>query len=323
VPEAPAEAKSTLSGAQRQEEEYKGRKTGLGTKTINTGGNMEEEEEEEEGQQIVKETNDVEDSNGCTEVLGHDVGLHGVGGVSREEEELDEDEEEEGENGSTEMESNGSEKMASNGTNGNANHKEESGAKRENDDDTGSATNTDENGVSRASSSGSSSSGSGSEEESSSSSSSSEEEEEEMPRKALRQRSVDVNIEIAKQERIVISKITKILKKEKRDWTDVEGDLVESNPKSVAEVRKRAGKRKKAVDRKRETEDAPDVLYKKCVQLAKAIQKAKNLVVYTGAGVSTAANIPDYRGPNGVWTLLDQEWDSPNSYQNFIRFPYL
>ena len=43
--------------------------------------------------------------------------------------------------------------------------------------------------------------------------------------------------------------------------------------------------------RKKEIEDPEDVLNEKCSKLAAAIAKAKNLVVYTGAGISTAAGI--------------------------------
>lgn len=53
--------------------------------------------------------------------------------------------------------------------------------------------------------------------------------------------------------------------------------------------------------------DAPDVLRQKVDLLVSWIKASKHFVAFTGAGCSTAAGIPDFRGPTGVWTLQAQK----------------
>ncbi|XP_052740115.1 NAD-dependent protein deacetylase sirtuin-7 [Bicyclus anynana] len=76
----------------------------------------------------------------------------------------------------------------------------------------------------------------------------------------------------------------------------------EEQRRAAAELRRARAAR--AAERAREVEDSPQELRDKCRRLARALRDAKHLVVYTGAGISTAADIPDYRGPRGVWTRL-------------------
>jgi len=42
-------------------------------------------------------------------------------------------------------------------------------------------------------------------------------------------------------------------------------------------------------------------------EIAGMIVEASKVVVFTGAGISTESGIPDFRGPDGLWTRLDPE----------------
>jgi NAD+-dependent protein deacetylase sirtuin 6 len=49
--------------------------------------------------------------------------------------------------------------------------------------------------------------------------------------------------------------------------------------------------------------DAPQEVEQKVDLLAHLVAAAQRIVVFTGAGISTSCGIPDFRGPNGIWTL--------------------
>ncbi|NXN15695.1 SIR6 deacetylase, partial [Indicator maculatus] len=52
--------------------------------------------------------------------------------------------------------------------------------------------------------------------------------------------------------------------------------------------------------------DPPEELERKVQELADLIRSSSNVVFHTGAGISTASGIPDFRGPNGVWTMEEK-----------------
>mmetsp|Transcript_32457 Transcript_32457/g.62671 ORF Transcript_32457/g.62671 Transcript_32457/m.62671 type:complete len:571 (-) Transcript_32457:194-1906(-) len=56
----------------------------------------------------------------------------------------------------------------------------------------------------------------------------------------------------------------------------------------------------------REHMDTPEILEAKIQRLHEMVRQSKRVVVFTGAGISTSAGIPDFRGPMGVWTRKAQ-----------------
>jgi NAD-dependent deacetylase len=48
-------------------------------------------------------------------------------------------------------------------------------------------------------------------------------------------------------------------------------------------------------------------------ELARLIERARQAVVFTGAGISTESGIPDFRGPGGIWTKM-----APIDFSDFL-----
>ena len=54
--------------------------------------------------------------------------------------------------------------------------------------------------------------------------------------------------------------------------------------------------------------------------LTEWIDESERITVLTGAGISTDSGIPDFRGPNGIWTK-NPKAEKASNIQNFIADP--
>ncbi|XP_056095973.1 NAD-dependent protein deacetylase sirtuin-7 [Rhinichthys klamathensis goyatoka] len=108
------------------------------------------------------------------------------------------------------------------------------------------------------------------------------------------------------KQRHTVKTISQILQKSAGEQTQEERRLLQDHQDTVQELSRRQSRRRLLQSKLEEVFDEAESLQRKVKQLAEALQQAQHVVVYTGAGISTAASIPDYRGPNGVWTQLQR-----------------
>lgn len=107
-------------------------------------------------------------------------------------------------------------------------------------------------------------------------------------------------------EREIFRLVGRALKKPEAERSEEEAAALLLHKDTAEELCQRQVRRSVLKRKQEEVIDDADELKNKIRQLAVAVKQANHLVVYTGAGISTAASIPDYRGPNGVWTQLQK-----------------
>lgn len=88
--------------------------------------------------------------------------------------------------------------------------------------------------------------------------------------------------------------------------TAEEISLLDSCTDVVKQILHRQNRVQQSKERILEKEDPLETIDKQAQKLANVLSRARHLVCYTGAGISTAACIPDYRGSQGIWTLLQK-----------------
>lgn len=96
------------------------------------------------------------------------------------------------------------------------------------------------------------------------------------------------------------------MEKNADDRNEEERQILEESSGLIPMVESKLKKALVLRERNEEKEDPPEILREKCLALAQVIKSCHNLIIYSGAGISTSAKIPDYRGPNGVWTQLSR-----------------